>query len=62
LTEPTKFGVIHGDKKEPCLYCGEPEHSVPLACPRIESIYVSPQGNIECIEFRADWEPPKLAG
>ena len=30
--------VIRGEKKDPCPYCGEEEHKVPLACPRINGI------------------------
>ena len=55
--EPTKLGVINGGKKEPCVYCGEDQHKVPLACPRISAIYIDTEnGCVEGIEFR---EPPE---
>jgi hypothetical protein len=46
--------VIRGEKREPCLYCGGPEHAVPLACPRIAYVVADEQGILVEIHF---WPP-----
>jgi hypothetical protein len=51
------LGEEREKRKEPCVYCGKDAHVVPLACPRIQSVYVSSEGYVEGIEFRDDWEP-----
>jgi hypothetical protein len=44
---------------EPCVYCGEEQHKVPLACPRIAAVYICTEtGRVECIEFREPLDVP----
>ena len=59
MSEPPKLGVIQGAKKEPCVYCGEDAHKVPLACPRIAFIHVDTEtGCVDGIEFREPLDVP----
>ena len=59
MSEPPKLGVIQGARKEPCVYCGQDPHPVPLACPRIGAIYICTEtGCVECIEFREPLDVP----
>lgn len=54
--EPTDLSVIRGEKKEPCLYCGEEAHKTPLMCKRIAHIEIE-DGCITGISFWEDfWE------
>jgi hypothetical protein len=55
--------VVRGDKKEPCLYCGQDEHKTPLACPRIAHVTIE-DGCISGISFWEDFYEyePDLAG
>jgi hypothetical protein len=57
MTKVVDLGEEREKRKEPCVYCGKDAHVVPLACPRIQSVYVSSEGYVEGIEFRDDWEP-----
>ena len=34
-------------KVDLCDYCGEPEHAMPFACPRITKIRYGPDGEID---------------
>lgn len=61
MDKPTSLEVFKGGKKEPCLYCGKDPHPAQLACPRIQAIYISPEGYVEGIEFRDEPELP-MAG
>ena len=54
--------MIKGGKKEPCVYCGQDPHPVPLACPRIATLWINEEGYVEGIDFRDDWEEPDVAG
>lgn len=60
MADVREFKAVEGGKKDPCLYCGKPEHPVPLACPRISAIWID-DGNVSCIEFHDDWTPDDAA-
>ena len=62
MTDPVNLEMRRGGKKDPCPYCGEPEHVTPLACPRIKVLTIYAENDCMEIEFRDEWEPPKLAG
>ncbi len=53
------FKKIAGGKKDPCLYCGAPEHPAPLACPRILVIWLTEDATIEGIEFDPAFQFPQ---
>lgn len=50
--------VIRGEKQEPCMYCGKPEHAVPLACPRISHVTVYADAGCIDVYFRGDEPDP----
>jgi hypothetical protein len=66
----TTLVLLEGGKKEPCPYCGEQPHVVPLRCPRISHIVPSASGEWMEIHFREetpdeepeDDEPEDVAG
>ncbi len=58
------LSLIKGGKKEPCAFCGEAPHGVPLLCPRID--YIVPYDDQSCMEIhfihgwpgdREDYDP-----
>ena len=59
----TDLEVIRGEKKEKCLYCGEDEHPMPLACGRIAHITIE-DGQVVGISFWEDFfdQDPDMAG
>jgi len=61
MADPTDLSVVRGSKKKQCLYCGAPEHSTVLACPRIQGIHYGDDGSIAGIEFRDGFEFPNDA-
>jgi hypothetical protein len=60
--EPVDLDAKRKEKNR-CVYCGGDPHVVPLACSRIATLYICTEtGCVEAIDFRDDWEEPKLAG
>lgn len=56
MDKVTDLEVIRGEKKQPCLYCGEGPHTTPLACPRIAHVQIDPEeGTITGISFWDDF-------
>lgn len=56
----TTLEVLRGGKKEPCPYCGNDAHSVPLACPRISYITIYDDGSEVDIHFWPEEGDPDL--
>jgi hypothetical protein len=58
MAEPTDLSVVRGQKRKQCAFCGGPEHSTTLACPRIQGVHYSDDGSVAGIEFRDGFEFP----
>jgi hypothetical protein len=58
MAEPTDLSVVRGSKKKQCPFCGAPEHTTTLACPRVQGVHFSPDGEIAGVEFRDGFEFP----
>ena len=56
--------VYKNEHAEPCIFCGDAAHSVPLMCPRIEGVDIDPNtGGVLGLHFWAefdmeDWDGP----
>lgn len=55
--DPIDLEVVRGSKKESCPYCGESEHKVPLACPRIRAVVLYDDSDAVEIQFWPTDEP-----
>lgn len=57
MANPIDLEVHRGRKKEKCRFCEQEAHEEPLACPRIRSITLDPEGNLQSIRFWEWWSP-----
>jgi len=52
MTAPVDLSVIRGERKERCMFCGQAEHFITLACPRVEAVELDFDGSISAIRLR----------
>lgn len=57
MDKPINLESVRASKIEPCPYCGESPHKVPLACPRIAYIVAYEDNEQVEIHFWPDDEP-----
>ena len=52
MTAPVDLSVIRGERKERCMFCGQPEHFITLACPRVIGVELGFDGSISAVRLQ----------
>jgi len=52
MTAPVDLSVIRDERKERCMFCGQAEHFITLACPRVIGVELDFDGSISAVRLQ----------